>query len=58
MENCKLVIDDMKAFLVEEIEHRKVKVKECGTHHDWATIEALEDVLRELEALIKKHNCC
>jgi len=56
MENYKLVIDDLKAFLVEEIEHRKVKVKECGTHHDWATIEALEDVLHELESLIKKHN--
>jgi len=57
MENCKLVIDDFKAFLAEEIAHRKIKVAECGTHHDWATIEALEDALRELEALIKKHNC-
>jgi len=57
MENCRLVIDGLRAFLTEEIAHRKVKVAECGTHHDWATIEALEDTLRELEALIKKHNC-
>jgi len=57
MENCKLVIDEFKAFLAEEIAHRKVKVAECGTHHDWATIEALEDALRELEDLLKKHNC-
>jgi len=57
MENFKLVIDDFKEFLAEEIAHRKVKVAECGTHHDWATIEALEDALRELEDLIKKHNC-
>ena len=57
MENRKLVIDEFKAYLAEEIAHRKIKVAECGTHHDWATIEALEEALNELEGLLKKHNC-
>jgi hypothetical protein len=47
----------LKAYLAEEIRHRKIKVAECGAHHDWATIEALEDTLRELDELIKKHKC-